>query len=113
MRSSRSTEIYNQFGMFLENKWIGHSSKVARDNYFQVLETDIEKAVNGGYQVPEQASEDDFAQAIGIDQRIAAQVAFESAGDWTPEEPTNRPANLNPEMADVWESLMRRAKLTS
>jgi hypothetical protein len=44
MRASRSTEIYNEFGAFLESQWIGHSAKVAKDHYLQVREEDFEKA---------------------------------------------------------------------
>lgn len=44
MRASRSTEVYAEFGAFLESKWIGHSSKTARDHYLQVREIDFELA---------------------------------------------------------------------
>jgi len=45
MRASRSTEIYSEFGPFLESKWIGHSTKTARDHYLQVREIDFALAV--------------------------------------------------------------------
>ena len=45
MRASRSTEIYNEFGAFLESKWIGHSHKIAMKCYLQVREVDFERAV--------------------------------------------------------------------
>ena len=48
MRASRSTEIYNEFGAFLESKWIGHSHKIAMKCYLQVREVDFERAVSGG-----------------------------------------------------------------
>jgi len=44
MRASRSTEIYAEYGAFLESKWIGHSSKIAKDHYLQVREEDFERA---------------------------------------------------------------------
>jgi hypothetical protein len=48
MRASRSTEIYNEFGAFLESKWIGHSSKIAKEVYLQVRDSDFERAVGSG-----------------------------------------------------------------
>ena len=45
MRASRSTEVYAEFGAFLESKWIGHSHKIARDHYLQVREEDFLRAV--------------------------------------------------------------------
>ncbi len=45
MRASRSTEIYAEFGAFLESKWIGHSSRVAQEHYLQVREEDYERAI--------------------------------------------------------------------
>lgn len=47
MRASRSTEVYAEYGAFLESKWIGHSTKIARDHYLQVREEDFERAVGG------------------------------------------------------------------
>jgi len=47
MRASRSTEVYAEFGAFYESKWIGHSTKIARDHYLQVREEDFERAVGG------------------------------------------------------------------
>ena len=44
MRASRSTEVYAEFGAFLESQWIGHSSKIAKDHYLQVREEDFERA---------------------------------------------------------------------
>lgn len=44
MRASRSTEVYVEFGAYLESEWIGHSSKVAHDHYLQVREEDFERA---------------------------------------------------------------------
>ncbi len=44
MRASRSTEIYSEFGAFLESKWIGHSSRVAKEHYLQVREIDFQLA---------------------------------------------------------------------
>lgn len=45
MRASRSTEVYAEFGAFYESKWIGHSSKIAKEHYLQVREVDFERAV--------------------------------------------------------------------
>ena len=47
MRASRATEIYAEYGAFYESKWIGHSTKVARDHYLEVREEDFERAVGG------------------------------------------------------------------
>jgi hypothetical protein len=47
MRASRSTEVYASDGAFLESKWIGHSTRVARDHYLQVREEDFERTVGG------------------------------------------------------------------
>ncbi len=44
MRASRSTEVYAEFGAYLESQWIGHSMKTARDHYLQVRESDFEWA---------------------------------------------------------------------
>ena len=44
MRASRSTEVYAEYGAFLESKWIGHSHKIARDHYLQVREEDFARA---------------------------------------------------------------------
>lgn len=46
MRASRSTEVYAEFGAFLESQWIGHSHKIAKDHYLQVREVDFERAVS-------------------------------------------------------------------
>lgn len=48
MRASRSTEVFAEYGAFLESKWIGHSTKTAMKHYLQVREEDFERAV-GGY----------------------------------------------------------------
>ena len=44
MRASRSTEIYSEYGAFLESQWIGHTTKVAQAHYLQVRDEDFEKA---------------------------------------------------------------------
>ncbi|MGL6196549.1 MAG: hypothetical protein ACRC2T_17180 [Thermoguttaceae bacterium] len=44
MRASRSTEVYADFGAFLESQWIGHSSKIAMAHYLQVRESDYARA---------------------------------------------------------------------
>jgi len=51
MREIRSTEIYDEFGAFLESKWIGHSSKIAKECYLKVRQSDFERAA--GRQNPE------------------------------------------------------------
>ena len=45
MRASRSTEVYAEFGAYLESQWIGHSHKIAKDHYLQVREVDFDRAV--------------------------------------------------------------------
>jgi hypothetical protein len=47
MRASRSTEVYAEFGAFLESQWIGHSTKIAKDHYLQVREENFERASQG------------------------------------------------------------------
>lgn len=44
LRASRSTEVYADYGAFLESKWIGHSTKIAHDHYLQVRDEDFERA---------------------------------------------------------------------
>lgn len=44
MRASRSNEINSRFGSFFETKWIGHSSKIARKHYLEILPEDISRA---------------------------------------------------------------------
>ena len=68
MRASRSTEIYNEFGAFLESKWIGHSHKIAMKCYLQVREVDFERAVSnkmGQRNAPNCASEISVGQIPG------------------------------------------------
>jgi integrase len=49
MRASRSTEIYAEFGAKKESLWIGHSVKVAFENYLMVTDDDF--AVAAGKKV--------------------------------------------------------------
>jgi len=49
MRATRSTEVYNEFGAKKESLWIGHSVKVAFENYLMV--TDDDYAVAAGKKV--------------------------------------------------------------
>ena len=49
MRASRSTEIYAEYGAKKESLWIGHSVKVAFENYLMV--TDDDYAVAAGKKV--------------------------------------------------------------
>ena len=51
MREIRSTEVYDKFGVFLESKWIGHSSKIAKECYLKVRQSDFERAAR--WQNPE------------------------------------------------------------
>ncbi len=44
MRASRSTEVYAEFGAYLESQWIGHSHKIAKDHSLQVREIDFDRA---------------------------------------------------------------------
>jgi len=43
MRASRSTEVYAEYGAFLESQWIGHSTKVAHAHYLQVRDEDFDR----------------------------------------------------------------------
>jgi len=74
MRASRSTEIYAEFGAFLESKWIGHSSKIAKDHYLQVREEDFERATGQKSEFTVNrhdftVSENDFTVKFTVDNR--------------------------------------------
>jgi len=43
MRASRSTEVYAEYGAFLESQWIGHSTKIAHAHYLQVRDEDFDR----------------------------------------------------------------------
>jgi integrase len=45
MRASRSTEIFSQFGEYLESIWIGHSKKIACKHYLMVRDEDYAKVL--------------------------------------------------------------------
>ena len=45
-RSSRSTEVYNEYGALKESLWIGHSTKVAERHYLQLRDEDYIAAVS-------------------------------------------------------------------
>ena len=76
MRASRSTEVYAEHGAFLESKWIGHSSKIAKNCYLQIRESDIERAAGLGALVQNFAPE---AQPKISPVRIPVRQASESA----------------------------------
>ena len=88
MRASRSTEVYDEFGAFLESKWIGHSTKTALKHYLQVREVDFERAVSGGQNgQPMVQQEFELAHSSAPNGKpknrvaqIPAQQASESAG---------------------------------
>ena len=44
MRMTRSNEIYNRFGAFIESEWIGHSGRVRQDHYLMIQDSDIDEA---------------------------------------------------------------------
>ena len=44
-RASRSTEVFEKYGAFLESQWIGHSHAVAMRHYFQVRDVDFQSAL--------------------------------------------------------------------
>lgn len=44
LRSSRSIEIYREFGAIAESEWIGHGVDVARDHYLHLLDGDFQRA---------------------------------------------------------------------
>lgn len=50
-RASRSTEVFDEYGAFLESQWIGHSTQVAMRHYCQVR--DIDFAAAAGKDRPE------------------------------------------------------------
>lgn len=43
MRMSRSNEVKAKFGVYYETQWIGHSSKVGMDHYYDILPDDIQR----------------------------------------------------------------------
>ena len=45
MRKSRSNEVVRDFGEVKESLWIGHSTRVMRDHYFCLSDSDFEEAV--------------------------------------------------------------------
>ena len=68
MRSSRATDVYNEFGPFLESKWIGHSQIVALRHYLQVRDEDFNRAANGNgtkWGHSQQVTDEDFDRAAG------------------------------------------------
>jgi hypothetical protein len=44
-RASRSTEVFEKHGAFLESQWIGHTQAVAMRHYFQVRDDDFKAAL--------------------------------------------------------------------
>ena len=44
MRRSRSNGVLREYGAVLEREWIGHSTKVMQEHYFQVTDEDFLKA---------------------------------------------------------------------
>ena len=52
MRSSRETELAQQFPMHVVCSWIGNSTPVAMKHYLTVTDADYEKAVQNQVQYP-------------------------------------------------------------
>jgi len=48
-RSSRSTEVLEKYGPYLESQWIGHSQAVAMRHYYQVRNADFITALQEGF----------------------------------------------------------------
>ncbi len=48
LRSSRQTELAQEFPLHIVCAWIGNSRAVAQDHYLQVRDTDFEKAIKDG-----------------------------------------------------------------
>ena len=44
MRSSRSNEVYRDFGAIAEAEWIGHNESTAREHYLHALEEEYVRA---------------------------------------------------------------------
>ena len=44
-RASRSTEVFEKYGAFLESQWIGHTQAVAMRHYYQVRDADFGMAM--------------------------------------------------------------------
>ena len=80
MREIRSTEIYNAFGAVKESEWIGHSTKIAKDCYIKVLESDYELAAKWeGETVQTVRASAPFRQSEISVVQIPVQQASESA----------------------------------
>jgi integrase len=57
LRSSRATELANEFAPHVAAAWLGHSELVAQKHYWQVTDADFEKAQNAAQQPAATASE--------------------------------------------------------
>ena len=55
LRSSRETELAEQYPVHVVTKWLGNSPKVAMAHYLQVRDTDFEKAVQNPVQQPSES----------------------------------------------------------
>ena len=49
LRESRANEILREYGATAENAWLGHSQRTAADHYFQVMETEFQRAITGNH----------------------------------------------------------------
>jgi len=49
-RASRSTEVFEKYGAFLESQWIGHTQAVAMRHYYQVRDNDFRQALEENFE---------------------------------------------------------------
>ena len=56
MRSSRSNEVYRDFGSIAEAEWIGHNESTAREHYLHTLEEEYVRAATQSIEPPKSPS---------------------------------------------------------
>ena len=69
MRASCSTDVYSEYGEYLESQWIGHTAKVAKDHYLQVRDADFERATGMGFDSGQAGSSGKFSHPFSHLQR--------------------------------------------
>ena len=47
LRSSMATELVERFPSHIESEWVGHSTKIAKEHYLQVTQSDFDRASGG------------------------------------------------------------------
>jgi len=64
MRSSRATEVADEFGEYLESVWIGHTAKTAKECYIRLRDVDFERAAGVSFKgQPEMRQASEMAQS--------------------------------------------------